>query len=282
MAAIPQEALSRTRASPTTSRIAQTFLRRSAVAWLSIAVVGQLAFATYIIGFYGAGALVGDLSRWNKVMPHGYVAGDTALNAVLGMHLLFAAIILLAGMAQLTPFIRQRVPAVHRWTGRLYIAAAAAMSLGGLTMVWVRGATGDTSQHIIISLNALLILTFAIAALTNARKKRTTAHRRWALRLFLAVSGVWFFRIGLMFWIVVNQGPVGFDPDTFTGPALTSLGIVAYLIPVFVLQGYLWAGERTGRSGKWVMATIISLATIVTAIGVLAASALMWWPRLAA
>ena len=53
------------------------------------------------------------------------------------------------------------------------------------------------------------------------RMQLLDVHRRWAIRLFLAVSGVWFFRVGLMFWIGANQGAVGFDPASFTGPALS-------------------------------------------------------------
>jgi hypothetical protein len=263
-------------------RTAQTVLRRTAMAWLLVVIVGQLAFAAYLIGFYGAGALIGDWSRWNKVMPHGYVPGATVFNAVLGLHLLFAAIVVLGGVAQLIAPIRRHAPAVHRWIGRFYIAAAIVMSVGGLMMVWVRGATGDLPQHLAISLNASLIMTCAIAALTQARAKRVDAHRRWALRLFLAVSGVWFFRIGVMFWIVVNGGPVGFDAETFTGPALNVLGVVAYLVPVLLLQAYFLASERAGRVGRWTMAGVLAIAVVVTAIGVVAASALMWWPRLAA
>ena len=46
------------------------------------------------------------------------------------------------------------------------------------------------------------------------------AHREWAIRLFLVVSGVWFFRVFLMLWLTINQGPAGFDIETFQGPAL--------------------------------------------------------------
>ncbi len=103
--------------------------------WLAVAAIGQLAFATYILGFYGVGTLSGDFARWNKVMPHGYVPGDAAMNSVLGVHLLFAAVILVAGLLQLARAIRHIAPAVHRWTGRLYLFAASIMSVGGLIMV---------------------------------------------------------------------------------------------------------------------------------------------------
>jgi uncharacterized membrane protein len=149
---------------------------------------------------------------------------------------LFAAVILPGGALQLAPAIRRRAPVLHRWTGRVYLIAAATMGLGGLSMVWIRGAVGDFSQHVAITANALIIFVCAAAAVRHARLRQTSDHRRWALRLFVAVSGVWFFRIGLMLWIVVCVGPVGFDKDTFAGPALTAFSVIAYVASVFVLQ----------------------------------------------
>ncbi|MFZ8531235.1 hypothetical protein ACO1NH_13755, partial [Staphylococcus aureus] len=76
----------------------------------------------------------------------------------------------------------------------------------------VKGTVGDLGQHLGMSLNALLIVGFAILAWQAARTRDFPAHRRWALRLFLAVNGVWFFRVGLMLWLLVWRRPMGFDP----------------------------------------------------------------------
>ena len=38
----------------------------------------------------------------------------------------------------------------------------------------------------------------------GARSRRITEHRRWALRLFMAASAVWFFRVGLMGWTMLT------------------------------------------------------------------------------
>ncbi len=261
----------------------QRLLRIGALAWLGSAALGQLLFAVYIVGFYGRSTLAGPPLRWNEVMPHGYVAGATTFNAVLALHLLLAAGIVLGGWLQLWPALRRWAPAVHRWNGRLYGLAAVVLALGGLAMVWVRGgAAGDVSQHLGTSLNALLILWFAAATWWRARQQRLGEHRAWALRLFLAVGGVWFFRIGLMLWLLLNQGPAGFDPETFTGPALTVLAFAQTLLPLAVLELYLRAQRAAGATHACLVGAALLVAAVATLAGSLAAATLMWWPPLAA
>lgn len=114
--------------------LAARTLRASATFWFAIAALGQLIFATYIAGLYGRATVTGRPELWNKVMPHGYVAGDTFFNIVLGLHLSFAFVITVGGLLQLVPAIRRALPAFHRWTGRAYLATAAIMSIGGLAM----------------------------------------------------------------------------------------------------------------------------------------------------
>ena len=101
-----------------------------------------------------------------------------------------------------------------------------------------------------------------------------------ALRLFLVVSGVWFFRIGLMLWIVVNRGPAGFDPVTFSGPFLTILSFAQYLLPLAVLELYFRAQRSTMAGVHVSMAAGLTVLTLVTAGGIAAATMLMWLPRL--
>jgi hypothetical protein len=261
-------------------RIGAPALKVAATSWFVVAVLGQLAFVAYVIGFYGRAALQGRFEAWNKVLPHGYVAGDTFGNVIVSLHLAFATVVIVGGALQLMPAIRRVAPAFHRWNGRVYLGSVLLMSVGGLVMVWTRGTVGDLSQHIAISINALLIIAFAGMVLRHALARRIDAHRRWALRLFLVVAGVWFFRIGLMAWIVVNQGPVGFDPKTFAGPFLTFLAFAQYVLPLAVLELYLRAQAGRGSLQRIAVAACLFVLTLVTAGGVAAASMLMWLPRL--
>ncbi|WP_395682963.1 DUF2306 domain-containing protein [Dokdonella sp.] len=261
-------------------RIGAPALKAAATSWFVVAVLGQLLFVAYVIGFYGRAALQGRFEAWNKVLPHGYVAGDTFGNLVVSLHLAFATVVIVGGALQLMPAVRRVAPAFHRWNGRIYLASVLLMSVGGLVMVWTRGTVGDLSQHVAISINALLIIAFAGMAFRHALARRIDLHRRWALRLFLVVGGVWFFRIGLMAWIVVNRGPVGFDPKTFAGPFLTFLAFAQYVLPLAVLELYLRAQAGRGSLQRVAVAGGLFALTLLTAGGIVAASMIMWLPRL--
>jgi uncharacterized membrane protein len=269
------------RSDPRASRItfATRALAASATAWFVVAALGQLAFLVYVLGFYGGAALRGAPEDWNRVLTHGWIAGDLLGNLVVAGHLLFAAVVVAGGIVQLVPQVRQRAPKLHRWNGRVYVAASSLVACAGLVMVWTRGAAGALSQDIAININAFLILGFAVLAYRNARARRFDAHRRWALRLFLAVSGVWFFRLMLPLWIVVNQGPAGFDPETFQGPAITAISFLDYLLPLAVLQLYFRA-QQAGAGARLAMAGGLGVATLLTAAGIGAAAMILWLPRL--
>lgn len=259
---------------------ANTALNGAATFWFVVAVTGQLVFATYVALFYGPATLRGDLPAWNRGMPHGYAPGDTIGNTVVGLHLLFAVIITVGGALQLLPQIRRYAPRFHRWNGRVYLFAAFTMSLGGLYMVWARGSVGDLSQYLGISLNAVLIMVCAGMALRYALARDFRTHRRWALRLFVVVSGVWFFRVGLMLSFVIYRAPFGFDPKTFTGPFLTFMSFAQYLVPLAVLELYLRTQDHPGAPRRFAMAAGLVVLTFAMGAGIAAATMIMWVPRL--
>lgn len=248
--------------------------------WFVVAVVGQLLFTLYVVAFYGRAAGSGDLTQWNKVMPHGYVSGDAIGNFAVGLHLAMAVLVLGGGAIQLVPWVRRVAPVFHRWNGRIYMVAVCATSVAGLFMVWTRGTVGGMVAQVSISVNAVLILVCAAMAWRQAVARQIAAHRRWALRLFLVSSGVWFFRVGLMLWLLIHRRPVGFDPDTFQGPFLTFLGIGQYVIPLVVVEMYFWAQERGGRGTQTAMAVGLVVLTLGMAGGIFGATMGMWLPRL--
>jgi uncharacterized membrane protein len=248
--------------------------------WFVIAVGGQWMFAYNVAAFYGGAALRGDLQAWNKVMPHGYVPGDVAGNLAIAAHLFLAVVIIVGGPLQLIPQIRRRAPAFHRWNGRVYMPAVFVTSLAGLYMIWFRNKGGDFVQYLGITLDAILIMAFAVLALRYAMAGRIQTHRRWALRLFMVVNAVWFFRVGLMFWLVVNQGPAGFDPKTFRGPFLSFWAFADYLLPLAILELYFRTRDRAGATGRFAMAGALFVVTLALGIGIVVATKGMWLPRL--
>lgn len=264
----------------TPAQFAARALAFSTASWFVVTVIGQAIFVAYIVLVYGGAVVHGDLLGWNKVMPRGYVPGDTVRNIAIGVHLLLAALIMFGGAVQLIPAVRTRAPRWHRWNGRIYVAGAVVASLTGLYMVWSRGTVGDLVQHVGTSLNGVATVVCAVLAVQRAMVRDFAAHRRWAMRLFLCVSGVWFFRVGLMFWIAFHGGPAGFDPKTFTGPFLSFLAYAQFLLPLAVLELYLNSGTRATATARFAMAALMLALTGATAIGVAVATKGLWLPNI--
>lgn len=270
-------------AAPSGRRSLQGFanaaLESAARLWFAVAVIGQLLFAYYVAAFYGSAVVHANLAQWNKVVPYAYVPGATMGNAAIGMHVLAAVIVTVGGALQLVPQVRHRAPSFHRWNGRIYVMLSVASSIVGLYMVWVRGSVGGLVQHVGISVDAVLIMLCAAMAVRHARAGNLGVHRRWALRLFMVVSAVWFFRVGIMFWIFINKRPVGFDPATFQGPFLNFLTFAQYLVPLTVLELYLRTQKRGSAIGRLAMATGLLLLTVAMGTGIFAAAVIMWLPH---
>ncbi|MEX0315862.1 MAG: DUF2306 domain-containing protein [Allomuricauda sp.] len=258
----------------------KSLLNFSVQFWFVIAVLGQWIFAFYVAAFYGGAAMEGDFMRWNRVLPHGYVEGETMGNLAVAIHLLFAVIVMVGGPIQFVPQLRNYAPKFHRWNGRFYLSAAVLISLSGIYMVITKGTISGLIGDISVSFNGVLILTFAYLALKNAVKRKFDAHRKWALRLFLVMAGVWFFRVGLMFWLFINGGPVGFDPETFRGPFLVFLGFGQYIIPLLILELYFIAQRKKQMAPKLLTSITLLVFTVITALGTFAATMGMWLPRI--
>lgn len=252
--------------------------------WFCVAVVGQMLFVYYIVSFYGNSALHGDFVVWNKVLPKGYIPGDAMGNLAVAIHLFLAVVVTIGGPLQLLPQLRTKMPFFHRVNGRVYVFTAFMISITGLQMVWGRGSDNNgllqgTIQHLGITLNAILIMVFAVLTVSQAIKGRTANHQRWALRLFMVVSGVWFFRIGLMLWVFINDGPASFDPQSFEGPAIVFLNFAQYLLPLIVLELYLLCKDKANAVCSMVMASTLLLMTAAMGTGITLAFVGLWLPH---
>ena len=171
----------------------------------------------------------------------GFVAGDLVGNVALAVHLFIAFVITIGGTLQLIPQIRAHAPAFHRWNGRLYILIAFVTSLAALYMIWTRDTFGGILiNDISVSLDAVLIMVFAAIALRYAMARRIDVHRRWALRTFMVVSGVWFTRVIYAFLGIVPGETPGVTDD-MSGPTNIVIGFASYLLPLAVLELYFFA-----------------------------------------
>lgn len=268
-------------------RVADKALKAAARLWFLVAVIGQWIFVYYIMFFYGAAAAQGDSEALRQI------PGDSAGNFAMAMHLILAVIIIVGGPLQLvlgaiitgdgprqlTSKIRNAARSFHHWNGRIYLPTVFITSIVGLYMVQTRGTVGGIVGEVGISLDAVLIMICAAMALRYALARDIATHRRWALRLFMVVSAVWFFRVGLWLWIFLTGG-IGADFKTFTGPFLTFLFFAQYLLPLAILEVYLRTQDRAGAFGKFAMAGGLFVVTVFMGIGIFAVTTMSWLPRL--
>ena len=257
-------------------------LELSAKIWFAVATIGQWLFGLYVLVFYHGSTFTGDFEKWNRVLPKGYVPGDWMGNFSVAIHVLLGGIVIVGGPLQFIPSIQKRYKLLHRWLGRFYVIAMIIIGVMGLVMVWARGSVGDQFMHVSISISALYLILFAVLTIKNAMAKQFKTHRKMALRLFMMANGGWFFRISVMGWILINGKPVGFDIETFSGPALWVISVLSYSVPValIILELYFKAQERKKKVWVYFTTGIIMLATVIMAIGVFAAALMAWIPRI--
>lgn len=254
-----------------------TLLHRAGLAWYLTAAIGQLAFVWMIVAHYGRRTLGGDYAGWNdKPIIKGYVAGDTLGNILFVVHVLLAAIVTLGGLFQLIPWARRHLPSLHRWNGRLFIAVSCVMAVGGIWMTWGRHTYLSVISGIAVTVDGVLILLFATIAWRLAAARQFDAHRKWAMRTFIVVNGVWFLRIFIMAWAVLTHG-AGMSKD-MSSPVDIALQFGAYLLPLAVLEVYFLAQRSHSLAAKRAVAGLVIVMTVLMAIGIFGAIAFMWGP----
>ena len=259
--------------------IGQPSLHRARTLWFIATAVGQWTFVYFIVAFYFGSTLRGQFESWNtKPLIDGHIPGDTSGNLVFASHVLLAAIMTAGGTLQLLPQLRARLPRLHRWNGRLFLLTATTIAVGGLYLVWVRGTYLNFAGALAISLDALLILVFGGLALRSAITADFDAHRRWALRTFMAANGVWMLRVGMMLWAVATGG-VGMT-RRMDGPFDLFWIFGCYLLPLAILEIDLRLHAHSSASMRFLTAGLIAVASFGIAVGSVAAYAIMWSPYL--
>jgi hypothetical protein len=260
---------------------APTIFRWATVSWFVVFFLGEWIFSAYIFLRYWKSAFLGQFERWNMAAPDLYIKGAPFRSSIFGLHVALAAIISLLGPLQVIPALRRYAPRFHRISGRIYVYFAFAISLDGIVLIWRPSSIGSKLDHLIVSINALIILFCAMFTIRTAMKRNIPAHNRWAVHLLLAMSGVWLFRVFLMLWLTINGRPVGFDPETFTGPFLTILGLLVYIFPQVFVWGYFQSRGSQSARLKLQFALLLLVITVGMTIGVYAAITKMWLPRVA-
>ncbi len=255
-------------------------LQVSAMLWFIVAVTGQWFFVAYLLVYYGARLAGGGLAALSETtLRGGYVPGAAVGNVAVASHVLLAILIQGGGPLQLVPAIRKRAPVFHHWTGRIFLVAVVLNAISGLYMNWVRGIGGGALDVASNTVVALFVFAFAAQALRHAMAREIGAHRRWALRLFLVSSAVWFVRVGV-YGSVFLADQFGIDFGTISSQVFAVMNVAKLLVPLGLLELYFWAQRRAGSIGRIAVASVLVTATAVMGLGIYAVTTLRWLPRM--
>jgi hypothetical protein len=205
--------------------------------------VGLIALAVVTIGFLALELppyLTLDPSQ-SRIAPR----PDYALHyPLLWAHIMFGSIALLTACLQIWPWLRRRHPAVHRWSGRIYLFGG--VIPGGIVVLGVApvSSTGPVSAVGNTAL-ALLWLATSVAGWRAARQRRYADHRAWMLRsvaltFSIIVNRAWIVVYLAMF---VALGSSLDDPTTITAAAGASVW-TSWVVNLLVVEWFLIAPRQ--------------------------------------
>ncbi|MDF2178172.1 DUF2306 domain-containing protein [Aliiglaciecola sp. CAU 1673] len=251
-------------------------------AWIGAVFIGQWMFAFYILAQFTLPLVTGQLDESQfSHMIRGYVNGQTIDNTILLLHVIPVMLICMSATFQLVPSIRKRYPAFHRLNGRVFLTVGFLGAISGLYMTWGIGSRLSDLGALGVTLNGILIPIAVYYAWQFARKKQFAQHRRFAVHAFILINGVWTFRLYLMGWFMINQGPLG-NNSTIDGPADMVLAFASYLLPMAIAELVFWAEKQAKPKVTLMAAMGVTFAALITFIGVVSATMMMWGPRILA
>ncbi len=154
------------------------------------------------------------------------------------LHVVGGAVALLLGPFQFLGKLRAKRPALHRWSGRLYVAGIAAGSVGGLYMA--QYSYGGAVTHAGFGLLAILWFATTAMALRAILSGDVAAHRRWMIRSYALT----FAAVTLRLWLPGLAAALPFET------AYQVVSWLAWVPNLLVVEAWL----RLGRASPFPIA----------------------------
>ncbi len=115
--------------------------------------------------------------------PGSFEAGFAANPGLTALHILPGFLLLVLGPLQFVPGIRARHIGVHRWSGRILVAAGFVVGLSALTLGFRIGFGGPSEVAATVVFAGIFL--FALGkAVMHIRRGEVARHREWMLRAF--------------------------------------------------------------------------------------------------
>lgn len=109
------------------------------------------------------------------------------------IHIISGTLVLGLALWQFMPGVRRHVR-VHRWTGRLILLAAVPTAISGF-ILQARSPFGGLGADTAILVAGILFLTALVLAYRAIRRRETSRHREWMIRMLAVALGVGMVRL---------------------------------------------------------------------------------------
>lgn len=134
-------------------------------------------------------------------------------------HILPAMLFMVLGPLQLVRGLRSRYPRIHRWSGRIFLAASAVVGVTGLTLAFGKTIGGVDEKAAILLFGSFFLIALA-KGLRHALRREFAQHREWMIRGYAIGLAVATIRpiMAAFFALAVLQGHRP-EPKEFFGTA---------------------------------------------------------------
>jgi uncharacterized membrane protein len=166
-------------------------------------------------------------------------------------HVLPAMLFMVLGPLQFVRSLRSKYPAVHRWSGRIFLTASAVVGVTGLTMAFGK-TIGGVDEKAAITLFGTFFLIALGKALWHALRREFAQHREWMIRGYAIGLAVATIRpiMGSFFAAAVLQGHRP-EPKEFFGTAFW-IGFTLQMIAAEIWINY----TRPGAAARMAAASV--------------------------
>ena len=159
----------------------------------------------------------------------------------LQIHIAASSLALIVGAFQFWKPLRMRRPTLHRWNGRVYVAACLLGGVAGGAIALYSSAGPVAGWGFFIL--AVLWVPFTLLALAAAMRRDFVAHQRWMIRSFALTFGA----VTLRLYLPIGVMTVGFDTAY---PIIAWLAWVPNLIAVEIWLRTKSVGARAGGAAR--------------------------------
>lgn len=166
-------------------------------------------------------------------------------------HVVPAMLFMILGPLQFVRRIRERHPAIHRWSGRIFLTASAVVGVTGLRMALGKTIGGLDEKAAIVLFGTFFLVALA-KALRHAMRREFAQHREWMIRGYATGLAVATIRpiMGIFFAAAVLRGHIP-EPREFFGVAFW----IGFTVQAIVAE--MWIGyTRRSQAGRMTLATV--------------------------